>query len=113
MRAACHHAEAVRDEKEVGDRDGVAIGLEHTLLIGGVCLIYEYVGTAMRCADGMQTVHTGTCCTLVYFEEVRPAASTRAAPRPIHCTPPATLAAPQRRRPRRGVANGRASPTAV
>ena len=42
VRAACHHAEAVRDEEEVGDRDGVAVGLEHTLLIG--CMIYGYTG---------------------------------------------------------------------
>ena len=50
VRAACHHAEAVRDEEEVGDRDGVAIGLEHTLLIWYM----DIRGTAMCYAYGMQ-----------------------------------------------------------
>ena len=33
VRAAYQHAEAVCDEKEVGNRDGVTIWLEHTLFI--------------------------------------------------------------------------------
>ena len=57
MRAACHHAEAVRDEEEVGDRDGVAIGLEHTLFIWGLCVWYMiHMGTAIRYAYGMHMV---------------------------------------------------------
>ena len=34
VRAAYQHAEAVCDEKEVGNRDGVTIWLEHTLFMG-------------------------------------------------------------------------------
>ena len=132
VRAACHHAEAVRDEEEVGDRYGVTIGLEHTLLLGacvydnrGVCVCMIYMGTAMRYAYGMQMrCRWNAYCTygyllystlvyMLYFEEIRPAANTRAAPRPRHRMPPATLAALRRHRQRRGVANGCASPTAV
>ena len=116
VRAACHHAKAVRDEEEVGDRDGVAIGLEHTLLIG--CMIYGYTGYGYASVDEMQMeciyckfgYVTLGCMVLLWRS---PAASIRAAPRPRHRTPPATLAALRRRRQRRGVASGRAPPTAV
>ena len=102
VRAACHHAEAVRDEEEVGDRDGVAIGLEHTLFIWGVCVWYTWVRLYvmhMVCiwyACEMHTVHSDEALysTLVYMymwlyleEVLLPALGPHRA-RDIVCRPP-------------------------